>query len=123
MTRKIIDIYDNLGDNVEVYRNLKRSCWSVRSTETKKVISHCRAIALNSCSYHITRKQSGFIRGKVSVYPQNYRDYEPLLIRHYNYVLKNGDSLSKYTSGGTVALGMLGMYIKDYFIQGNFSFN
>ena len=37
------------SDKVEVYRNLRRRCWSVRSNKTGKVIDHVTLVALEDC--------------------------------------------------------------------------
>lgn len=42
------------GQRVEVYRNLHKECWSVRDAKTKRVLGHCRNIALNDVSFHVS---------------------------------------------------------------------
>ena len=36
-------------DKVEVYRNLRRRCWSIRSNKTGKVIDHMSSVVLEDC--------------------------------------------------------------------------
>jgi hypothetical protein len=80
---------------VEVYRNLNKGGYSVRSTITKKVIMHVKSIHLSNVTFHVQQggrnrvlrtKQKNvhaFIRGTIDSLSQNFDDkiayYNPYL--------------------------------------------
>jgi hypothetical protein len=52
------------GLRVQVYRNLRENCFSVRDAKTRKVIAHTKQIWLTNCKMHASRKGVDRIRSR-----------------------------------------------------------
>ena len=44
-----------MKERIEIYRNLHKKCWSIRSMKTRRVIGHAKTIALKDCSMHVSQ--------------------------------------------------------------------
>jgi hypothetical protein len=66
---------------VEVYRNLRKDCWSVRDMSTGKVVAHCKSVGIRHANLVVQKagrqkvletKQKNvhaFVRGYLILYP------------------------------------------------------
>ena len=43
-----------MPEQFDVYRNLNRQCWSIRSTASRLVVAHARALILVDATWHVS---------------------------------------------------------------------